>query len=228
MTKEDIRLQEMLVTLRTRLLVMCAEASIALENTQQALNQKDIGKATAVIEGDIAINALENEIDERALCILVRSQPMAKDLRFVISALSIVSDLERIGDEAVSIAEHAMLMRDVQAFDSMDDVLHFMASVRAVFDATVEAFRNNDVKKAEELSQGDLEALQEEVRVLQRVMSQFGDKAQGLDSQVFMHLILVVHSLTRIWQRSVNIAEQVYFYLEGVSLKHRDHMLEKK
>lgn len=228
MTKEDIRLQEMVVTLRTRLLVMCAEASIALENTQQALSQKDVGKATSVIEGDAAINALENEIDERALCILVRSQPMASDLRFVISALSIVSDLERIGDEAVSIAEHAMLMRDVLDFDSMNDVLHFMLSARAVFDATVEAFRSNDAKKAEELSQGDAEALQEEVRVLQHLMSQFGDKVHGLDSQVFMHLILVVHSLTRIWQRSVNIAEQVYFYLEGISLKHSDHIVEKK
>ena len=228
MTKEDIRLQEMIVTLRTRLLVMCAETSIALENTQQALSQKDIGKATAVIEGDVTINALENEIDERALCILVRSQPMAGDLRFVISALRIVADLERICDEAVSISEHAMLMRDVSYFDSMDDVLHFMVSARKIFDAMVEAFRNNDAKNAEELSQGDVEALQEEVRVLHHVMSQFGEKVSGLDSQVAMHLILVVHSITRIWRRSINVAEQIYFYLEGVNLKHQDNVLEKK
>ena len=224
MTKEDIRLQEMIVTLRTRLLVMCAETSIALENTQQALSQKDIGKATAVIEGDATINALENEIDERALCILVRSQPMAGDLRFVISALRIVTDLERICDEAVSISEHVMLMRDVSHFESMNDVLHFMISARGAFDATVEAFRNNDVKKAGQLSQGDEEALQEEVRVLHHVMSQFENKMEGVDSQVAMHLILVVHSLTRIWQRSINFAEQIYFHLEGVSLKHSENI----
>ena len=222
MTKEDIRLQEMMVSLRTRLLVMCAETSIALENTQQALAQKDIGKATAVIEGDTGINALENEIDERALCILVRTQPMASDLRFVVSALRIVTDLERICDEAVSIAEHVMLLRDVSHFAVMDDVLRFMLASRAFFDETVEAFRNNDADKAEKLSQGDAEALQEEVRVLQHVVARFEEKEAGLDAQVVMHLILVVHSLSRIWQRSVNFAEQIYFYLEGVSLKHRD------
>lgn len=222
MTKEDIRLQEMIVTLRTRLLVMCAETSIALENTEQALAQRDIGKATAVVEGDKSINALENEIDERSLYILVRTQPMASDLRFVMSALRIVTDLERIGDEAVSISEHIMLMRDVLPFNAMQDVVNFMQDARRAFDNSLDAFRNNDKDKAKNLSNTDAEALQEEVRVLQRVLNEFAKKTQGLDDQVFMHLILIVHSITRIWRRSINFAEQIYFYVEGVSLKHNE------
>lgn len=63
------------------------------------------------MENDAAIDALENEIDEMALQLLARTQPVAGDLRFVVSALRMVVDLERIGDEAVSVAEQAVLMR---------------------------------------------------------------------------------------------------------------------
>lgn len=220
MTKEDIRLQEMIVTLRTRLLVMCAETSIAVENTSQALAQRDIGKATAVVEGDKAINALENEIDERSLSIFVRTKPMATDLRFVISALRMVTDLERIGDEAVSISEHIMLMRDVIQFEVMQEIVAFLQVARQAFDDSVDAFRNNDRDKAKSISGNDAEAIQEEVRILQHLLAQFSKQVPGLDEQAFMHLILIVHSITRIWRRSINFAEQIYFYVEGVSLKH--------
>ncbi len=228
MSREDIRLQEMLVTLRTRLLVMCASTSIALENTSQALAHKDIGKATAVIEGDCVINALENEIDERALHILIRNQPVASDLRFVISSLRIATDLERICDEAVSIAEHATLMSDVDYSHFADEVLDFLKNARQVVDETILAFRNNDPVKAKELSQGDADALQEEVRILQYIMHVLADEGFKLDSPLVFHLILVVHSITRIWRRSVNFAEQIYFYLEGVNLKHADNACHVK
>ncbi len=224
MSREDIRLQEMLVTLRTRLLVMCAATSIALENTSQALANKDIGKATAVIEGDCVINALENEIDERALLILVRNQPVASDLRFVISSLRIATDLERICDEAVSIAEHATLMSDVDYSPFADEVIEFLRKAREVVEETITAFRNNDTEKAKELSQGDADALQEEVRLLQHIMGSLADEGFKLNSPLVFHLILVVHSITRIWRRSVNFAEQIYFYIEGINLKHADNV----
>ncbi len=231
MMKENIRLQELLVTLRTRLLVMCAETSIALENAQQALVNKDIAKASSVIEGDASINALENEIDDRALCIMIRTQPMATDLRFVIGALRIVSDLERICDEAVSISEHVLLMKDMEQAKCMDSIFSFFKSARQAVDATFEAFRNNDAAKAKELSSGDSDALQEEVRILQILMDHISKKdsnpEDSIDPELAMHLILIIHSITRIWRRSVNFAEQIYFCLEGVSLKHAENKAEQ-
>ena len=95
-------LQQLLVSLRTRLLVMCASVGIALEDAGKAMAAGDPGRAASVIENDAAIDALENEIDEMALQLLARTQPVAGDLRFVVSALRMVVDLERIGDEAVS------------------------------------------------------------------------------------------------------------------------------
>ena len=111
MTSQETRLQQMLVTLRTRLLVMCAATGLALDDACRALKEGDVGRASAVIDGDDAINALENEIDEKALSLLARVQPVAGDLRFVVIALRMVADLERIGDEAASIAERTLIMQ---------------------------------------------------------------------------------------------------------------------
>lgn len=77
MQQQETHLQQMLVTLRTRLLVMCASTSIALEDAGTALIHKDVGRANAVIDGDEAIDALENDIDDKALSLLARAQPVA-------------------------------------------------------------------------------------------------------------------------------------------------------
>lgn len=220
MIKDTIRLQEMIISLRTRLLVMCAEVSIGLENAQSSFIQQDVGRAKAVIEGDIEINALEDEIDERALCILVRNQPVAGDLRFIISALRMVADLERIGDEAVSIAEHVVLMQEFEHVSMGKDVMAFMTSMREAYDSAISSFRNNDVKLAMEVCKTEADAMQGEVTILHKIMDEIYDEKSRLDSRVAMHIILIVHSLTRIWRRSINIAEHVYFINQGVSLKH--------
>ncbi len=221
MPKEDLRLQEMISSLRTRILVMCAESSLVLERTQQILQSGDAEKAKAIIDGDATINALENEIDDRALSILVRSQPMASDLRFVMSSLRIITDLERICDEAVSIAQHILLMKDTASFQVMEEVLSLMGRTQEAFNEAVAAFRDNDTEKAVILSQNEAKAAQAEVEVLQKTIERFG-KAEGKSAEFVVRIILIVHSLTRIWQRSVNIAEHNYFYLEGISLKHKD------
>ena len=78
---------------------------IALEDAGKAMAAGDPGRAASVIENDAAIDALENEIDEMALQLLARTQPVAGDLRFVVSALRMVVDLERIGDEAVMLKQ---------------------------------------------------------------------------------------------------------------------------
>ena len=191
MQQEINYLQQLLATLRTRLLVMAASVGIALEEAGKALAANDPGRATAVMENDAAIDALENEIDEMALQLLARTQPVAGDLRFVVSALRMVVDLERIGDEAVSVAEQA-----------------------------VRIFRENRADEALQCIHGDGEALQCEVRIIQGIMERLSDPTSGLKPPLAMHIILITRSLTRIWRRSINIAEHVYFISQGESLKH--------
>ena len=214
-------LQQLLVTLRTRLLVMCASVGIALEEAGKALVANDPGRAAAVIESDVAIDALENEIDEMALRLLARSQPVASDLRFVVTSLRMVVDLERIGDEAVSMAEQATLMQDMPGFSVIPHVRELYVSAREAFENAVRVFRENDAQGALIMSRGDDEAVQTEVRIIQGLMEGLSDPQSPLEPQQAMHIILVTRSLTRIWRRSVNIAEHVYFISRGESLKHK-------
>ncbi len=221
MYSQETILQQQLVTLRTRLLLMCASVGVALDDCGKSLAVLDVGRATAVMDGDAAVDALENDIDEMALTVLARNQPVAGDLRFVVSALRMVVDVERIGDEAVSIAEHGILLRDLPVCPPMPDVLDFLARSRAAYEKAVQAFRQEDSTAARALSRSEDEAVQAEVRLLQRCMDSFGEGR--LDQQCFMHLILIIRACTRIWRRSANIAEHVYFIARGESLKHRAH-----
>ncbi|WP_291440145.1 phosphate signaling complex protein PhoU [Desulfovibrio sp.] len=214
-------LQQLLVTLRTRLLVMCASVGIALEEAGKALAANDPGRAAAVIESDAAIDALENEIDEMALRLLARSQPVAGDLRFVVTSLRMVVDLERIGDEAVSMSEQAILMQNMPGFSIISHVRDLYEGARDAFESAVRVFRENDAQGALAMSRGDDEAVQNEVRIIQGIMECLSDPHCSLKPHVAMHIILVTRSLTRIWRRSVNIAEHVYFISRGESLKHR-------
>ena len=214
-------LQQLLVSLRTRLLVMCASVGIALEDAGKAMAAGDPGRAASVIENDAAIDALENEIDEMALQLLARTQPVARDLRFVVSALRMVVDLERIGDEAVSMAEQAILMQDKPGFGIIPHVRGKDSEASDAVDRAGVDFRERRAEEALHMLRGDEEAVQSEVRIIQEIMEGLSDPESSLEPYQAMHVILVARSLTRVWRRSINIAEQVYFINQGESLKHK-------
>lgn len=226
MNQQENQLQQMLVTLRTRLLVMCASVGIALEEAGKALAANDPGRAAAVIESDAAVDDLENEIDAMALRLLARTQPVAGDLRFVVSSLRMVVDLERIGDEAVSMAEQAILMQDMPGYGVIPHVREMFDKARQAFEQATAVFRANDAEAALAMSLGEDEAVQCEVRIIQRIMERLSAPKPDLEPHLAMHIILVTRSLTRIWRRSINIAEHVYFINQGLTLKHHGEMTD--
>ena len=227
MNQQENYLQQMLVTLRTRLLVMCASVGIALEEAGKALAANDPGRAAAVIESDGSIDELENEIDEMALRLMARTQPVAGDLRFVVSALRMVVDLERIGDEAVSMAEQAILMQDMPGYGVIPHVRRMFDKARQAFEQAVVIFRENDTEAALTMSRGEDEAVQCEVRIIQGIMERLSERDADLEPHLAMHIILVTRSLTRIWRRSINIAEHVYFINQGLTLKHHGELADE-
>src|SRR5689334_13618284 len=94
---------EQLDTLKQRLLEMSERAERLVDLAVEALLTRDRGKAETVLQGDRAVDTLEVEIEQLAVALIALQQPMARDLRFVISAIKISSDLERVGDHAVNI-----------------------------------------------------------------------------------------------------------------------------
>ncbi|MDR3361483.1 MAG: phosphate signaling complex protein PhoU [Desulfovibrio sp.] len=223
MNDKETQLQHGITRLRTRLLVMCATVGIAVDDACSALATGNMGRAGAVIDGEMAVNALETEIDEMALTLLVRHQPVAQDLRFIVAALRIVIDLERIGDEAVNIAERAIIVHERLPEPVLSVVSPLMAAASVGYKKSVEALRLGDGAKALDLCRSDDENTQIEVQALHRIVDYFcsnGGKAQGNQAYIGMNGILICRSLNRICRRSANIAEQTYFIAEGANIKH--------
>lgn len=226
MHSKETHLQQMLTQLRTRLLVMFAAVGIALDEALQALTNSNTGKAQAVIDGDDLINAKENEIDELALLILVRNQPVAHDLRFVVASLRMVGELERIGDEAVDIAERACQLNTPIPAEIQKAMHPLIKTAREMFAAATELFRQPNADNALELSRGAPESNQMEINALQLIMEDLSRaesaSASGTCTPCCVHTqcILITRALNRVCRRAVNLAEQIYFIEEGVNIKH--------
>jgi len=220
---KETQLQYMLEQLRTRLLVMCVTVEEAVENACVALCQDNTARAEAVIEHDSKVDELENEIDEMALSLMARTQPVARDLRFVISAVRMVIDLERIGDEAASIAERAILMQALPRFPEFTQLEHMMRVTQKALHDAIAAFRDGNAALALQICRGDDDITQMEMHLIQNLMDRLtleGSKP-GVGGVCIMHVILIARALNRIFRRASNIAEHCYFMQQGVSIKHK-------
>ncbi len=215
---QENQLQQMLVTLRTRVLVMSAMVGIALEDSCKALCEGDIGRASAVIDGDDSINELENEIDAKALSLLARTQPVACDLRMVISTLRMVVDLERIADEAASMAERTLLLEGTD-LELISQELHDLIEItRNTYADAIEAFRAADPDLALKVRKYEDDAALLDVRIMHKLIDSLGSK---VDPQAIIYIILISRSLNRVWRRAMNLAEHTYFIYTGINLKHK-------
>ncbi len=219
MFKQETQTQLMLTTLRTRLLMMCSAASIALDGALEALEKGNMGMAASVIEGDNTIDNLEVEIDNLAMSFLVRTQPMASDLRFVVSALRMVNDLERIGDEAVVIAERVTTSQGQSTAAMLESTQNLASLAKKLLSQGIASFRDGDTDLALSICRLDDEIAQEEVASMQLIMSKATDAS--FDAYTAMHSLLLCRALTRICRRSIHLGEHTYFMLKGNLLKHQ-------
>ena len=224
MQEKETQLQQMLTQLRTKLLMMGAAVGIALDEACAALEEGNSVRATEVIDGDSAINTMENEIDELALSLLVRNQPVAHDLRFVVGALRMVIDMERIGDEAASIAERTVALEEPLPDGVMQAVGLLMRSAITLYVQAMDAFRTENKTASLKLCHADGEIARQEMTALQHVMDSFRGEPDGRSKGVGyegMNSILICRSLNRICRRCSNIAEHTYFIVDGINIKHQ-------
>ena len=222
LNQQEYYIEQMIVSLRTRLLVMGASVEIAVDNMHKAVKELNVGTAQAVIENDDDIDDLENEIDESSLTLLAKSQPVAKDLRFVISCLRMVTDMERIGDEAAAICSQVILMDGADKNQVLGLLGRHLEAATTAFANAMNIVRDMDATKAREMNEHtDDDAVQSEVAVMDTLMRRLDKNSEDhIDPLLAMHLILMTHSLTRIWRRSANMVGHVCFACMGQSVKH--------
>ncbi|MFR4117695.1 MAG: phosphate signaling complex PhoU family protein, partial [Bilophila wadsworthia] len=177
----------------------------------------DLPRAAAVLDGDTDIDDLENQIDEATLNILARTQPVARDLRFLMSVVRMVLDLERIGDESVVVAEQVTLSDKPIPSIVEKDLRALCTRTSAMLRNSLLAFQNGNFG-ALAVSRYDDETAQMMVNIFQKLMQAVGDTPLNRGTPC---TVLITRALDRVCRRAENIAEHAYFMVEGVSLKHR-------
>ena len=118
---------DQLDALKRTMIDMSEKAERLVELSVEALLERDAGKAQAVIAGDKTIDALEIEVEQAAIALLALQQPMARDLRFIVAAIKVSSDLERVGDHGVNIAQSALRLIEMKSNITPDPEIQDMA-----------------------------------------------------------------------------------------------------
>ncbi len=208
-----------LAALKQRLLDMSDRAESLIELAVSGLLTRDRGSAESVIAGDKDLNALEIEIEQRAIALLALQQPMARDLRFIIGTIKISSDLERVGDHAVNISESSLRLIDSNTTVIPGPELEDMARrARAMLSDALDAFTNADGALGREVCKADdvVDSLHNSVfRILLTHM--MGDARTITPS---LELLLVSRNLERVADLATNIGEDAVYLAEGKQIKH--------
>ena len=210
--------QEELEVLKSRLLEMGGLAEERVRRSVQALADRDLREIDRLLAGDEPINELHIEIDNRCFRLLALHQPMAADLRAIVAAVKINTDLERVGDLAVNIAEAAKRYAMHAPVKKLIDIPRMAAIAQSMLRDALDAYVRRDIALAQHVLNEDdqLDTLKTQVfRELLTFMLQ--DPATIEPS---LDLILISRHLERIGDHATNVAEDVIFMVSARDVRH--------
>jgi phosphate transport system protein len=210
--------------LKERMLFMSGLVEKAIHTSLEALNDRDESQATQVIvDMEAQINELHLELDDRALQLLALQQPMAVDLRFITGTIKINSDLERMGDQAVNIAQRALSLTAQPALKPLIDIPHMADIVEKMVKGALDAFVRRDTELARQVVLRDDEVDHYRDSIFRELIAHMiKDPRHILQA---LDLILVSRNLERIADHATNIAEDVIYMVLGRDIRH--HAEEK-
>ena len=207
-----------LAELKERVLHMSSRAEDAIRRAVEAFLSRNEEQAAKVMNGDWEVDALEVEVDDRVTHLLALHQPVAKDLRLILSALKISNDLERVGDHAVNIAQSARTFSRVRSIDPEPELVEMATCAREMLSSALTAFVKRDAELGREVCTRD-----DKVDALNRSIFQRWLDKMGKDGEFItpaMELMRVSRNLERVADLATNIAEDVVFLVEGTTIKH--------
>ncbi|MFP4630111.1 MAG: phosphate signaling complex protein PhoU [Desulfohalobiaceae bacterium] len=214
-------LHKQLEGLEVKIMKMFALTERALDNAVQSLMERDDALAEEVIQGDEMINALEVDIEESIMHVLALWQPVARDLRFVMGCSKIANDLERLGDQATNIAERAMMLNQKPRLSVMNAMQSLADVALDMYRKVITSFSSLDCEQAAQVCGQDSTADELNVKIIRQLIHYMTHESVVVERAV--HTIIVANSLERVGDLSTNIAENVYFIVQGINVKHSDH-----
>ncbi len=214
-----INFHQQLATLKDKLLAMAALSQQALALALEAYLTGDLGLCEHVREIETAINAAERDVDEFAYDLLAKEQPMAIDLRFILSVIKINGDLERIGDQASNIAQRASALADCPHIELPIDIPDMGEKVIVMIRSAIQSLLEADAKLAEQVLAMDDE-IDDMNRIVQAEMVEVMQTQPEIGEQA-LNAILISRNLERSADHATNIAEDVIFWVRGSDVRHK-------
>lgn len=207
------RFDEQLTLLNHSLIEMGAMVEAAIHTASEALVHQDADIARSVIAGDEAVDQKEKDIERQCMQLLLQQQPVARDLRLISSALKLITDMERIGDQAADIAELTVYLSSQTFIKKLIDIPMMAEATMKMVTTSIDAFVKKDVYLAEQVIDGDdivdnlFMAVKKDLVAL--IMQSEENSEQAMD------LLMIAKYFERIGDHAVNIARWVIYSITG-------------
>ena len=214
-----IHFHQQLAELKDKLLAMAALAQQAMEAAVEAYVHRNAALCQYVQDNETAINTQQREIDEMAYDLLAKEQPMAIDLRFILAVIKINSDLERIGDQAMSIALRTLTILEETPVSLPVDIFGMGAYAARMIRTSLQSLLDGDAHLAESVLEMDDE-IDRMNRVAHAELIKLIQQNSEVASQA-LQAIIISRNLERIADHATNIATDVIFWVRGADVRHQ-------
>ena len=212
-------LQREIENLKKKVLALGARVETVVRDATLAIRKKDGRLAQEVMDGDMDIDDAEVEIEEECLKILALHQPVAVDLRFIVTVLKINNDLERIGDLAVNIAERAVFLTGQPQVSMSVDLVDMAHHAQSMLKDSLDALINHDAQLAHKVCVSDDIVDQMNRQMYLKVQEVILEKPEQISALI--HLLSASRHIERIADHTTNIAEDVIYMIEGQIVRHK-------
>jgi phosphate transport system protein len=210
---------EQLKVLEDRLMEMAGTVRMSIRKSIQCLTERNEDFASQVIRAENLVNQLEIQIDDLAVTLIALNQPVATDVRLIVAALKINTDLERMGDLAVNIAQRALAIIQAPPLDSNPPIPRMAACVEKMVEDSISAFVQRNADDARRVLLAD-----DEVDNLRNTLFENLARRMETDGYSVRHALAamsIARNLERIADHATNIAEDVIFLVRGIDVRHQ-------
>jgi phosphate transport system protein len=205
-------------SLKQQILTMGRLVDAHVGEAVRALLERDRERAARVVEADRAVNQMELAIDEQCIRILALHQPAASDLRFIAAALKMVTDLERIGDLAVNMAERAQLLAGAEPLQAAAALPGLAGQARTMLADVLDAFVAGDTSKAQSVIHADADVDATAARCIADAQAEIASDPGAVGRGVAT--IFFAKHIERLADHATNIAEMVVYLVRGQDVRH--------
>ncbi|MBF0563717.1 MAG: phosphate signaling complex protein PhoU [Nitrospirae bacterium] len=215
---------EELKRLKETILKMASLVEVAIRDSVKSLVEREAQLSDAVIKNDHVINTLDVQIDEECIRLIARRQPVARDLRFITTGMKITTDLERIADHAVNIAEKSRDLNDMPVTRAYNDISKMREVVQRMVKDAIDSFVNEDRKLAKDVIIRDDEVDDLNASIIDDLISTMIENSASVIQST--KLTYISRNLERIADLAVNISEMVIYMVEGRIIRHMANLNE--